>query len=71
MPFLYSNTKPIPMNPQSLPAGIEQQLTDLELRHKRHQAMLDDHHEAKHERRKRHREGWHKRKLAPIHLCYH
>jgi hypothetical protein len=43
------------MNPQSLPANIEAQLSDLETRHKRHQAMLEEHHEARHRRRERHR----------------
>jgi len=43
------------MNPQSLPANIEAQLSELETRHRKHQAMLEDHHEARHRRRERHR----------------
>ncbi|MEY3895587.1 MAG: hypothetical protein RLZZ214_1106 [Verrucomicrobiota bacterium] len=43
------------MNPQSLPANIEAQLSELEIRHRKHQAMLEDHHEARHRRRERHR----------------
>lgn len=70
MPYLYSNTKPPMETTSTLPAPIEKQLADLETRHKRHQAMLDDHHEAKHERRRRHKAGWHRRRLAPIHYTY-
>lgn len=51
-----------------LPAPIEAQLSDLESRHKRHQRMLEDHHELKHLRRERHRQGWHKRRQLPIAL---
>ncbi len=59
------------MNPQSLPASIETQLTDLETRHKAHGQMLQDHHERKHDRREAHRRRkFNRRKLAPIHLCY-
>lgn len=65
MPYLYSNTKP--MNPQSLPANIEAQLSELETRHKRHQAMLEEHHEARHRRRERHRRR-HDPKAIPITL---
>lgn len=56
------------MNPQSLPEPIEKQLSDMEKRHKRHQAMLDEHHEAKHERRKAHRERHFARSIPPITL---
>ena len=42
--------------------NIEKELKNLESRHKRHQAMLEEHKEAKHERRRRHKMGWHKRK---------
>jgi hypothetical protein len=45
---------------------IEKQLTDLELRHKRHQWMLEDHREAKFIRRENHRKGIHKIKPCPI-----
>lgn len=47
-----------------LPAAVESRLINLEARHQRHQQMLEDHREAKHDRRKRHREGWHKRKYT-------
>lgn len=43
-----------------LPAAIESQLSELELRHKMHLRMLDWHHERKHIRRERHRSGFHK-----------
>jgi len=58
------------MNPQSLPlpAPIEQELSNLEKRHKAHQKMLYDHYEAKHERRKRHRERRTKPSVIPITL---
>lgn len=49
----------------NLPAPIQQQLTELEARHKRHQAMLDEHHEAKFTRRDNHRRGYHKMKFPP------
>lgn len=44
---------------------IEKQLTELQLRHRLHQQMLDEHHERKHRRREDHRNGIHKRKFAP------
>lgn len=47
---------------------IEARLKDLESRHKRHQRMLEDHREAKYQRRERHRQGWHKRRPLPITL---
>lgn len=43
-----------------LPADIGTQLKNLEARHARHKAMLERHHEWKHERRRRHRAGWHR-----------
>lgn len=42
--------------------NIERQLTELEIRHIRHQAMLDEHHERKHRRREDHRNGMHRRR---------
>lgn len=57
-----------PMNPQALPAPIEAQLAELESRHKRHQRMLYDHHEAKHNRRDQHRKRHSARKPIPITL---
>jgi hypothetical protein len=42
--------------------SVEKQLKTLTDRHQRHQAMLEQHHEAKHERRRRHARGWHKQK---------
>lgn len=51
-------TLPHELNP--LPASIEVQLANLEARHKAHQHMLEGHKEARYQRRKRHREGWHK-----------
>lgn len=50
------------MQTMTLPQNIEDQLTDLENRHQWHRAMLDEHHRLKHERRERHREGWHRRR---------
>jgi hypothetical protein len=47
---------------------IEQQLKSLEERHKAHQQMLEDHREARHLRRERHRRRWHKFKILPIAL---
>ncbi|GAA5117077.1 hypothetical protein JIN84_17975 [Luteolibacter yonseiensis] len=43
------------MSQDHLPPNIATQLADLEHRHKRHQHMLDGHHEAKHDRRDAHR----------------
>lgn len=53
---------------QTLPENIESQLADLELRHKRHQAMLEEHREAKYHRRDRHNRKWHKIKVPAITL---
>lgn len=50
----------IPLEDAPLPAPIQQKLTDLELRHKRHLQMLEDHHERKHRRREDHRNGIHR-----------
>lgn len=47
---------------------IEAKLKNLEARHARHQTMLEDHREAKHQRRDRHRKGWHKVRPLPIAL---
>jgi hypothetical protein len=49
-----------------LPTNIATQLANLEDRHKRHQAMLYAHHEAKHDRRARHRARHFQRKIIPI-----
>ena len=51
-----------------IPPDIEHQLKSLEERHRRHQQMLEDHREAKHQRRDRHRLRWHKVKILPITL---
>ncbi len=48
------------MQTDTLPPNIERQLKDLEARHQRHQSMLEQHREDKHERRRRHRAGWHR-----------
>jgi hypothetical protein len=68
MPYLYTATKP--MNTNTLPRNIAKDLSELELKHKLHKMKMEEQHEAKHEARKHHREGWHKRKIAPIHLTY-
>lgn len=52
--------------PSPTAANIERELTELEKRHKRHQQMLDAHHEAKHERRARHRARHFERSVIPI-----
>lgn len=49
-----------------LPHNIESQLSDLETRHKLHQRMLFDHHEAKHDRREAHKRRKFTRKPIPI-----
>ena len=43
------------MQNDTLPQPIERQLKDLESRHLRHQAMIENHREEKHRRRQRHR----------------
>lgn len=48
-----------------LPPSIEKQLSDLELRHKHHKAMLDGHHERKHQRRENHRARHFQRSTPP------
>jgi len=58
------------MNTDTLPEPIERQLANLEAKHLRHQAKMEEQHEAKHEARRRHKAGWHKRRLAPIHYTY-
>ena len=65
MPYLYSNTKPPMETTSPLPAPIEKQLADLETRHKRHQRMLYEHHEEKHNRRERHRARHFSRSIPP------
>ena len=52
------------LNP--LPGGIESQLRNLKARHAAHQAMLEEHRRWKHDRRERHRQGWHRIKPCPI-----
>lgn len=54
------------MQTNTLPMPIERDLAALEHRHKRHQRMLDAHHDAKHQRRERHRARSYTRKLIPI-----
>lgn len=56
------------MNPQTLPANIESKLSELEMKHKFHQSMLQAHHEEKHNRRERHRARHFSRKPIPITL---
>lgn len=51
-----------------LDPNIERQLSELELRHKLHKQMLEDHIEQKHIRKHRHRANWHKMKVIPIQL---
>jgi hypothetical protein len=65
MPYIYTNTKPTMKTPSILPAPIEKQLADLETRHKRHQRMLFEHHEAKHDRREQHRARKFARSIPP------
>jgi len=48
------------MQTGTLPEPIERQLKDLEASKLRHQSMLEQHREDKHERRRRHRAGWHR-----------
>lgn len=56
------------MTNDTLPADIESQLSNLELRHARHQQKMEDQKEAKHLAREKHRAGWHKRRPLPIAL---
>jgi hypothetical protein len=49
-----------------LPKNIERQLSELELRHKRHKQMLDEHHDRKHDRRVAHRARHFTRSVPPI-----
>jgi hypothetical protein len=62
--------QPSPMNITTtdtpLPAPIAKQLSDLEARHKAHQAMLNRHHEDKHDRREEHRARKFRRSVPPI-----
>lgn len=55
------------MNPTTIPA-IAKDLAALELRHKRHQRLLQEHHDRKALARERHHRGWHKRKNAASNL---
>lgn len=66
MPYIYTNTKPTMETSSTLPAPIEKQLSDLETRHKLHQRMLFEHHEAKHDRREAHKRRKFMRKPIPI-----
>lgn len=52
----------------SLPKNIEQELSEFEKRQRRHQAMLDEHHERKHDRREKHRARRFTRSVIPITL---
>jgi hypothetical protein len=47
---------------------IETKLKNLEARHRAHQWMLEEHREARHQRREKHRLRWHKIKIIPITL---
>jgi hypothetical protein len=58
------------MNPQTLPPNIEKQLSELELKHRFHQIKMEDQRLARITARDNHKRGVHKRRLAPIHLCY-
>lgn len=46
--------------------NIETQLSELETRHRRHQALMEAQRLRKITARERHRQGWHKRKHPPI-----
>lgn len=50
----------ISLENDALPVPIQKHLTDLELRHKRHEAMLDAHHERRYQAREAHRRGDHR-----------
>lgn len=50
--------------------NVESALTDLKSRHARHQARMESQRIRRVTARERHHRGWHRRKLAPIHLCY-
>lgn len=56
------------MEDTALPADLERQLASLEVRHAKHQAMIEGHREARFLRRERHRAKWHRIKVIPIHL---
>jgi hypothetical protein len=47
---------------------LETKLKNLEARHAAHQAMLEEHREARHQRREKHKRRWHKMKITPIQL---
>lgn len=68
MPYIYTATQPIMETSSTLPAPIEKQLADLETRHRLHQRMLSEHHEAKHDRREAHRARKFSRSILPITL---
>lgn len=57
-------------NETPLPANIERQLSELQLKHKLHQIKMEEQRLARITARERHRDGKHKRRFAPIHLCY-
>ena len=56
------------MQDTALPADIERQLASLEVRHARHQNIMENHREARHLRRERHKAKWHRIRVIPIHL---
>jgi hypothetical protein len=56
------------MNPQSLPPSIENQLTELETRHKIHRLKMDDQADTKYLARERHRNRKFARKPIAITL---
>lgn len=51
-----------------LPEGLETQLKDLQTRHARHQAMLEEHRERKYRRREDHKRRLHRIKVIPIQM---
>ncbi len=53
-------------NNQHQMQDIESQLTDLELRHKRHQQLMEDQHDRKWQRREDHKKRRYRIKQIPI-----
>lgn len=50
--------------------NVESALADLDSRHKLHQRLMESQRLARITARERHHRGWHRRKIAPIHLAY-
>jgi outer membrane protein TolC len=67
-----NNTMPkkLKTTPEITPENVEQALADLQSRHARHQALMESQRLRKITARERHRRGWHRRKIAPIHIAY-